>query len=147
MLGKIPFVSISDNRLGGTENSSLRYFSATRALEFSTSRMVRPSFSRRVRRLFPAGSIVRVPQGQCKKSYQSRQRYNRLSLKLVIPRNLLRNPNTPHRLSRKECRRPIIANRCNSALRWVSRNPRICSDFVTRPKPNLRFFSAPDEKP
>src|SRR5579859_7730624 len=56
MLGRIPFVSISDSRLGGMENSSLRYRSAIRALEFSTSRMVRPSFSRNVRRLFPAGS-------------------------------------------------------------------------------------------
>src|ERR1700756_394729 len=56
MLGKIPLVSISERRLGGMENSSLRYLSATRALEFSTSRMARPSFSRSVRRLFPAGS-------------------------------------------------------------------------------------------
>src|SRR5579864_1035040 len=63
MLGKIPFVSMSDRRLGGIENSSLRYFSATRALEFSTSRMVSPSFSRRVRRLLPAGSIARLQSG------------------------------------------------------------------------------------
>src|ERR1700739_3734160 len=56
ILGRIPLVSISDNRLGGMENSSLRYRSAMRALEFSTSRMVRPSFSRSVRRLFPAGN-------------------------------------------------------------------------------------------
>src|SRR5215467_3073208 len=61
MLGKMPLVSMSDRRLGGMENSSLRYFSAMRALEFSTSRIVRPSFSRRVRRLFPAGSIERRP--------------------------------------------------------------------------------------
>src|SRR5208283_58258 len=60
MLGKMPFVSMSERRLGGIENSSLRYLSAIRALEFSTSRMVRPSFSRRVRRLFPAGSIARL---------------------------------------------------------------------------------------
>src|SRR5215467_12168143 len=57
MLGRIPLVSISDKRLGGIENSSLRYFSAIRALECSTSRMVSPSFSRKVRRLLPAGSI------------------------------------------------------------------------------------------
>src|SRR5689334_15347688 len=57
MLGKIPLVSISDKRLGGIENSSLRYFSAILALECSTSRIVSPSFSRRVRRLLPAGSI------------------------------------------------------------------------------------------
>src|SRR5262245_48577814 len=57
MLGKIPLVSISESRLGGMENSSLRYFSAILALECSTSRMVRPSFSRNVRRLLPAGSI------------------------------------------------------------------------------------------
>src|SRR5215467_11136958 len=61
MLGRMPFVSISDKRLGGMENSSFRYLSAIRALEFSTSRIVSPSFSRRVRRLFPAGSIE-VPQ-------------------------------------------------------------------------------------
>src|SRR5206468_3559040 len=36
-----------------------RYFSAMRALECSTSRMVSPSFSRRVRRLLPAGSILK----------------------------------------------------------------------------------------
>src|SRR5580692_11466807 len=58
----MPLVSISDRRLGGTENSSLRYFSAMRALDNSTSRMVRPSFSRRVRRLFPAGSICTPPK-------------------------------------------------------------------------------------
>src|ERR1700732_5097837 len=59
MLGRIPLVSISDKRLGGMENSSLRYFSAMRALEVSTSRMVSPSFSRNVRRFFPAaGSMV-----------------------------------------------------------------------------------------
>src|SRR5882672_10410685 len=61
MLGRMPLVSMSDNRLGGIENSSLRYRSATRALEVSTSRMVRPSFSRRVRRLFPAGNIGTPP--------------------------------------------------------------------------------------
>src|SRR5579864_3890614 len=64
MLGRMPFVSISDNRLGGMENSSLRYRSATRALEFSTSRMVRPSFSRRVRRLLPAGSMKSPSNGE-----------------------------------------------------------------------------------
>src|SRR5271168_841652 len=60
MLGKTPLVSMSDKRLGGMENSSLRYFSAMRALEVSISRMVKPSFSRRVRRLLPAGSIRRL---------------------------------------------------------------------------------------
>src|ERR1700731_2813883 len=63
MLGKIPFVSISDRRLGGIENSSLRYLSAMRAFEFSTSRIVSPSFSRRVRRLFPAGSMRSASKG------------------------------------------------------------------------------------
>src|SRR5260370_41535636 len=63
MLGRMALVSMSDRRLGGMENSSLRYFSATRALEFSTSRMVSPSFSRRIRRLFPAGSIARIQEG------------------------------------------------------------------------------------
>src|SRR5579862_3864827 len=58
MLGKIPFVSMSERRLGGMENSSLRYLSAMRALEVSTSRIVKPSFSRNVRRLFPAGSMT-----------------------------------------------------------------------------------------
>src|ERR1700690_4288383 len=62
MLGRMPLVSISDKRLGGTENSSLRYLSATRAPEFSTSRMVRPSFSRSVRRFFPAGSMGTPPK-------------------------------------------------------------------------------------
>ena len=52
---------LSDKRLGGMENSSLRYFSAMRALEVSMSRMVRPSFSRRVRRLLPAGNMTRPP--------------------------------------------------------------------------------------
>src|ERR1700728_4534139 len=61
MLGRMPLVSISDRRLGGMENSSLRYLSATRALEVSTSRIVRPSFSRSVRRLFPAGNIGTPP--------------------------------------------------------------------------------------
>src|ERR1700674_1962737 len=61
MLGRIPFVSMSDKRLGGMENSSLRYFSAMRALEVATSRMVSPSFSRNVRRFFPAaGSMIRA---------------------------------------------------------------------------------------
>src|ERR1700686_4574940 len=76
MLGKIPLVSISESRLGGIENSSLRYLSATRALEFSTSRMVRPSFSRSVRRLFPAGSIVCL-QRKVEESYQRRDRLRR----------------------------------------------------------------------
>src|SRR5580704_10990530 len=58
MLGKTPLVSMSDKRLGGMENSSLRYFSAMRALDVSISRMVNPSFSRRVRRLLPAGSMT-----------------------------------------------------------------------------------------
>src|SRR5271163_1718058 len=48
---------MSDKRLGGIENSSLRYFSAMRALDVSMSRIVKPSFSRKVRRLLPAGSI------------------------------------------------------------------------------------------
>src|ERR1700688_4475395 len=60
MLGSTPLVSISDKRLGGIEYSSLRYFSAMRALEVSMSRIVNPSFSRKVRRLLPAGSIVRL---------------------------------------------------------------------------------------
>src|ERR1700676_3865922 len=60
MLGKTPLVSMSDKRLGGIENSSLRYFSAMRALEVSMSRMVNPSFSRRVRKLLPAGSMTRL---------------------------------------------------------------------------------------
>src|SRR5271155_3192797 len=60
MLGKTPFVSMSERRLGGIENSSLRYFSAMRALEVSMSRMVKPSFSRKVRRLLPAGSMRRL---------------------------------------------------------------------------------------
>src|SRR5271155_1247359 len=58
MLGRTPLVSISDKRLGGIENSSLRYFSAMRALDVSMSRRVNPSFSRRVRRLLPAGSML-----------------------------------------------------------------------------------------
>src|ERR1700704_5513518 len=59
MLGRIPFVSTSDKRLGGMENSSLRYFSAMRALDVSMSRRVSQSFSRNVRRFFPAaGSMV-----------------------------------------------------------------------------------------
>src|ERR1700722_1852350 len=57
MLGKTPLVSMSDKRLGGIENSSFRYFCAMWALESSTSRRVSPSFSRRVRRLLPAGSM------------------------------------------------------------------------------------------
>src|ERR1700691_2725667 len=57
MLGSTPLVSISDKRLGGIENSSLRYFSAMRALDISMSRIVNPSFSRSVRRLLPAGSM------------------------------------------------------------------------------------------
>src|ERR1700740_3855128 len=62
MLGKTPLVSISDKRLGGMENSSLRYFSAMRALDVSISRMVNPSFSRSVRRLLPAGSMPRLQE-------------------------------------------------------------------------------------
>src|SRR5436305_10911111 len=65
----MPLVSISDKRLGGIENSSLRYLSATHALEFSTSRIVSPSFSRRVRRLLPAGSMGMPPQ-KVQESYQ-----------------------------------------------------------------------------
>src|ERR1700730_10328005 len=60
MLGRTPLVSMSDRRLGGIENSSLRYLSAMRALEVSMSRMVNPSFSRKVRRLLPAGSMRRL---------------------------------------------------------------------------------------
>src|SRR5579859_4055345 len=48
---------MSDKRLGGIEYSSFRYFSAMRALEVSISRIVKPSFSRKIRRLLPAGSI------------------------------------------------------------------------------------------
>src|SRR5579862_22428 len=58
MLGRTPLVSISDKRLGGIENSSLRYFSAMRALDISMSRIVSPSFSRNARRLLPAGSMA-----------------------------------------------------------------------------------------
>src|SRR5580698_6774310 len=75
MLGRMPLVSMSDSRLGGMENSSLRYLSATRALEFSTSRMVRPSFSRSVRRLFPAGSMGAPPK-KVGESYQRRGHFD-----------------------------------------------------------------------
>ena len=68
-LGKFEIV-----RLGGMENSSLRYFSAMRALEVSTSRMVSPSFSRNVRRFFPAaGSMVSASSTEWGTSYQALQ--------------------------------------------------------------------------
>src|SRR5215471_10169583 len=72
MLGRMPLVSMSDKRLGGMENSSLRYLSAMHALEFSTSRMVSPSFSRRVRRLLPAGNMGMPPE-KVQESYQTRK--------------------------------------------------------------------------
>src|ERR1700741_4615653 len=58
MLGTTPFVSISDRRLGGIANSSLRCLAAIFALAVSTSRMVRPSPSRTSRRLCPADSML-----------------------------------------------------------------------------------------
>src|ERR1700722_9245911 len=95
MLGKIPFVSISDRRLGGIENSSLRYLSATRALEFSTSRIVSPSFSRSVRRLFPAGSILCL-QRKVGESYQTLGCVLWKKVQCSAP---LQNPNTRRPLS------------------------------------------------
>src|SRR5437763_12070181 len=90
----MPLVSISDKRLGGIENSSLRYLSATHALEFSTSRIVSPSFSRRVRRLLPAGSMGMPPQ-KVQESYQRQKGLWRLICGKKLRRaSLLRNPNT-----------------------------------------------------
>src|SRR5258708_39695781 len=99
MLGRMPLVSMSERRLGGIENSSLRYFSATRALEFSTSRIVSPSFSRSVRRLFPAGNIGSVS----KESGGIIPKADRILMKDLCKKAetymLLRNPNTREALS------------------------------------------------
>src|SRR5258708_7756864 len=84
---------MSDKRLGGTENSSLRYLSAMRALEVSTSRIVKPSFSRRVRRLFPAGSMSTPPRS-CGTSYQNRNVGCVGSRDFLTGESLLRFPNT-----------------------------------------------------
>src|ERR1700751_683663 len=81
MLGKTPLVSMSDKRLGGIEYSSLRYFSAMRALDISMSRMVRPSFSRRVRRLLPAGSMNRLHESV---RHHSRKRGFVSSLRAIL---------------------------------------------------------------
>src|SRR5258708_26552606 len=94
MLGRIPLVSMSDKRLGGIENSSFRYLSATRALEFSTSRMVRPSFSRSVRRLFPAGNIGPASK-ECGGIIPKAKRIRGKDLcKKFDPHHVLQNPNT-----------------------------------------------------
>src|SRR5438876_4160101 len=62
MLGIKPLVSISDNRLMGTKYSSLLpCLRARRSLAVSTSRMVKPSFSRRTRRFRPADIIYFTP--------------------------------------------------------------------------------------
>ena len=58
MLGNIPLVSMSDKRLGGIENSSLRYLSATRALEFCTATLS----VRQCREQPPLWRLVRVRQ-------------------------------------------------------------------------------------
>src|SRR6185437_9651330 len=57
MLGTTPLVSISERRLGGIAYSSLPCFCAIRALELSTSRMVKPNCSRNARRFCPPENI------------------------------------------------------------------------------------------
>src|SRR5437762_10978208 len=55
-----------------------------RALEFSTSRIVRPSFSRKVRRLFPAGN-TRSPSTKFRNHIKRYSIRERLHKKFVIP--------------------------------------------------------------
>src|SRR5580698_3637546 len=131
MLGSIPLVSMSDNRLGGIENSSLRYFSAIRALEFSTSRMVRPSFSRRVRRLLPAGSMGKALQ-KCEGMIPKREslccrNFAQTQVTLIV----LRNPNTLQ--AKRDGRADSFALRKRrDRLRVLRlRVHLVCSDFVT----------------
>src|SRR6266567_6499935 len=104
MLGRMPLVSMSDRRLGGIENSSLRYLSATRALQFSTSRMVRPSFSRNVRRLFPAGSIGHASNESGGIIPKARRIVTMDLCKTLSLSPLLRNPNTRLALSDAQTR-------------------------------------------
>src|ERR1700686_5156826 len=130
MLGKIPLVSISESRLGGIENSSLVFLSATRALEFSTSRMVRPSFSRSVRRLFPAGSIVCL-QRNVEESYQRRDRLGRQFAQKSSRARLLRIPNTRSALSGAQERGPSVSYRAYRAPALATCVSGDCSEFVT----------------
>src|SRR5438105_1025379 len=58
MLGTMPLVSMSERRLGGIANSSFPCRSAIRRLAFSTSRMVKPNWSRKRRRFCPAEIII-----------------------------------------------------------------------------------------
>src|SRR6266545_559455 len=57
MLGTTPLVSMSDRRLGGMANSSLLCLAAIASLAFSTSRIVKPSCSRKTRKLCPPDCI------------------------------------------------------------------------------------------
>src|SRR5579862_4422734 len=130
MLGRIPLVSISDNRLGGMENSSLRYRSAIRALEFSTSRMVRPSFSRSVRRLFPAGS-TEVLQKKCPNHTKGKadcvhQLLCRRTISGICYE--FRTSAEPMRNARSSI---SLANATNDLLRRLLPTSCFCSSFVT----------------
>src|SRR5580765_1378571 len=115
MLGRIPFVSMSDSRLGGMENSSLRYLSATRALEFSTSRMVSPSFSRSVRRLFPAGSIACASKQKWGNHIKAKSRCDEGLCKKLPLVSVLRNPDRLESLFGAETRGPAVGNRQDQA--------------------------------
>src|SRR6185437_1989247 len=62
MVGTTPLVSISERRLGGIAYSSLPCFCAIRALELSTSRIVKPNCSRNARRFCPPENMGPFPE-------------------------------------------------------------------------------------
>src|SRR6266478_4579245 len=107
MLGIKPLVSISDRRLMGMKYSSLLLcLPAKRSLAVSTSRMVKPSFSRKTRRFRPADIILVAPF-----------LLNHLHSKIRLPKLcFLRKP--PHQLTPK------------LLTAYAEVNPS-CSEFVT----------------
>src|SRR6202035_231872 len=153
MLGKTPLVSMSDKRLGGIENSSLRYFSAMRALEISISRMVNPSFSRRVRRLLPAGSMTRLHRSA--RHHSRARRFVPLFREEFLCRSgLLRNPNKlcpasslskRHYSARKPMRYPLGPVRSHPTPLFAFRNAPhpILQNRLPRP-PTAPFRNFPD---
>src|SRR5579859_583117 len=131
MLGRIPLVSMSDNRLGGMENSSLRYRSATRALEFSTSRIVSPSFSRRARRLFPAVS-TRMPPQKCRNHIKGNALLRSYSTKKGCSKACY-EIRTRVQASPDAAMRPVSGcDGIDSSATLPSRIQTLCSDFVTK---------------
>src|ERR1700733_4495955 len=139
---------MSDKRLGGIENSSLRYFSAMRALAISISRIVKPSFSRRVRRLLPAGSIERLHWKSGR--FQSGRHHSRerrschdLTKKICRRASLLRFPNGFRSAPRLRSRLPCYAFHlyCREGTNVPGAPP--CSVFVTGIAQNAEILIRP----